>query len=297
MEIRQLVYFLQICKDKTFSEAANHLYITQQALSHSIKNLEEELGVSLLKRGKHGIELTEIGTYIQENGKPLVDEFERICQFITDKSNFQTGVISIAVAPGVSFFLIPQVMLDFREKYKDIQFDIHECNDAECERLVEEEIVPIACSIAPIRSSKLQFIPFIQYNSVLLVNKLNPLASKSTILFSELKNEKFSYINKDFNRYWKFVEKCNENHFEPNIIYTSSLLDPIVSMVEKNFAVAPLSSELAKKYVSDNICAIPFDPKDEFTWEAGFVVKNNYNLNNIIKLFIDYTLSRNFEQL
>jgi DNA-binding transcriptional LysR family regulator len=297
VEIRQLIYFLQICKDKSFSKASGNLYITQQALSHSVKNLEDELGISLFNRNKHGIELTEIGAYIEEQSRPIIAEFERICLSITDQSNFQKGSISIAVTAGVDFFLIPQVLLGFQEKYMDIQFDIKECNDSECERMVEEEIVPIACSVAPIRSAKLHYIPFIRHDSVLLVNKSNVLASKTTVYFTDLKNEKFSFVSKNFNRYWYFIEQCHKNHFEPNIIYTSSLLDPIVSMVEKNLAVTPLSSELAKRFISNNIQIVPFDPKEEFFWEAGFIYKNNYHLDHVIKLFIDYTLSRNFEQL
>ncbi len=57
MELRNLYYFLQVCDDKSFSAAATRLYITQQALSKSVKALEKELGSELFKKTGNTIRL------------------------------------------------------------------------------------------------------------------------------------------------------------------------------------------------------------------------------------------------
>ena len=59
MELRILKYFVTIAKEENITRAANSLHVTQPTLSRQIKNLEEELGVSLFKRSNHNIHLTE----------------------------------------------------------------------------------------------------------------------------------------------------------------------------------------------------------------------------------------------
>lgn len=66
MELKQLSYFIQIINDKSFSQAAKNLYLTQQAVSKAIRNLEEELGVPLFYRHASGLELTEYGIILQK---------------------------------------------------------------------------------------------------------------------------------------------------------------------------------------------------------------------------------------
>jgi DNA-binding transcriptional LysR family regulator len=66
MEYRQLVNFLTACKEKSISAAAEKLYISQQGLSKSIKQLEKSLDVPLFFRTRHGIEPTEFGAALQK---------------------------------------------------------------------------------------------------------------------------------------------------------------------------------------------------------------------------------------
>ena len=67
MEFRQLQHFLVVAQELNFSKAAQKSYITQQALSKSIKILEKELGVPLFERLPRGLALTEYGTVLSTN--------------------------------------------------------------------------------------------------------------------------------------------------------------------------------------------------------------------------------------
>lgn len=71
MELRVLRYFLAVCEEKNISKAANSLHISQPSLSRQLKNLEEELGVTLFYRGHQEITLTQEGYYLQEHLKKL----------------------------------------------------------------------------------------------------------------------------------------------------------------------------------------------------------------------------------
>lgn len=75
MEFKHIEYFVETCRHRSLSKAAEALYISQQALSRSIANLEEELGCTLFQRTVKGITLTEDGTYLHRVFAPQVEQF------------------------------------------------------------------------------------------------------------------------------------------------------------------------------------------------------------------------------
>lgn len=72
MELRVLKYFLVVATERNISNAAKILYVSQPALSKQLKNLEEELGVILFKRGNRNITLTEDGVYFLTKAKEIL---------------------------------------------------------------------------------------------------------------------------------------------------------------------------------------------------------------------------------
>lgn len=75
MEFKHLEYFVETSRYKSMSKAAEALYISQQALSRCIANMERELGVELFSRSVKGIKLTEDGKYLYDTFAPQVERF------------------------------------------------------------------------------------------------------------------------------------------------------------------------------------------------------------------------------
>ena len=76
MEFQQLRYFLQLCEDKSFVTAAEHLYISQQALRKSVRKAEDELGVELVYRKGNSINLTPAGDCVRTFAALITHEVE-----------------------------------------------------------------------------------------------------------------------------------------------------------------------------------------------------------------------------
>lgn len=78
MEIRQLQYFVESARRKSFSQAARFLYTTQPNISKSIRKLEEELQIELFRRGNVGVELTLEGEIVYEHAKRILENMEQM---------------------------------------------------------------------------------------------------------------------------------------------------------------------------------------------------------------------------
>ena len=84
MRIEQLEYVLEVARQKSFSMAANHLHVSQQSLSQSIKNLEQELGVELFARTNRGVYQTREGELVVDFSRDMLSRYEQLREQLQD---------------------------------------------------------------------------------------------------------------------------------------------------------------------------------------------------------------------
>lgn len=287
MELKQLKYFLQICKDESFSKAAKNLYITQQGLSKAIKHLEEEIHAPVFYRTVTGVKLTQYGEYLQEKSKHILQEADVILDDIKQMNRFNEGTINAAFSFGVISALTPAFISGFKEIYPHIELNIREYEDYYCEEAVFNEEADVGFTIAPVEKTKFNVIIVKRDKMCILVNEHNPLSLKSQVDFSEIKNEKFIIVNEKFKLYHNFINKCREAGFEPEIYFTTMemILVHNLSRLNKGVGVSVhfISNDVA------NVRPITFiDPS--CTWEVCLITKKNCLASHITKTFINYTL-------
>ena len=85
MTLQQIRYVAEIARHGTISKAAQELYITQPHLSSVLKELENELGITIFSRARKGVVLTEDGREFLHFARPLLEQEERILNFYADK--------------------------------------------------------------------------------------------------------------------------------------------------------------------------------------------------------------------
>ncbi|MFK8052163.1 MAG: LysR family transcriptional regulator [Woeseiaceae bacterium] len=102
MNIRQLKQFVSIAETGSISRSAKEQNISQPALTRSVKNLEEDLGVELIERRSNGVFLTDFGHHLLEYARCIVNDSERVRREILAMKAGVRGTISIGVGPSFS---------------------------------------------------------------------------------------------------------------------------------------------------------------------------------------------------
>lgn len=148
MELRTIKYFSQLCKDLNFTVAASNLYVTQQALSKAIGNLEKELGVQLFVRGTSGLALTEFGEAFKEEVQPALEAMDRAYKKIQYMKDLNHVRIHFGHVYGI--YTPVQLMIeDFCAKYPHIEIVTEEGTDDRCEMDFKDGKHDIICINEP----------------------------------------------------------------------------------------------------------------------------------------------------
>lgn len=154
MDIRVLRHFVVIAREENITHAAKRLHISQPSLSKQIKELEDELGKTLLIRGKRKVSLTEDGVLLFKRAQEVIELFDKMEKEV--KSDHEiTGEINIGGAPTKDILNIASLL---REEHPDIRFNFYmnEANDI-LERL-DHGLLDFAVMIEPIDSMKYETI-------------------------------------------------------------------------------------------------------------------------------------------
>lgn len=120
------------------SQAVENLYISQQALSRCIQNLESELGCMLFHRTSKGSILTDEGKYLYKRFSPIVADFHNALDTAYDKLSQQPKKITLASSPMIFGLLYPDALYAFQEKHSNFTLEILEQSDTEVMQYVLE---------------------------------------------------------------------------------------------------------------------------------------------------------------
>ena len=126
MDMRQLRYFAQVVESGSFSKAATKLHVAQPALSQHVRHMEEELGVSLLHRGTHGVSPTEAGDRLMRHAKRILAEFAEIPDSVRGEAIAPRGEVRFGLPGTVSELLAAPLIEAARERYPEVRIRVVE---------------------------------------------------------------------------------------------------------------------------------------------------------------------------
>ena len=187
MDIRIMEYFLAITREGNISAAAEALHVSQPALSRQIKDLEEELGVTLFERGSRKIRLTEEGMILRRRAEEMVRLMQITEGEIRQSHNAISGEIHIGAGESLSFHHLSEIAGKIHKSYPDIRFYITSGDTADLIEQLNTGLIDVALIFTDYDHSLYQGIRLPNEDKLgLLMRKDDPLACKSEITVSDL---------------------------------------------------------------------------------------------------------------
>jgi DNA-binding transcriptional LysR family regulator len=284
MKFMQMIYFREVCRTNNISKASKELFVSQPAISSSIKALEQEFGLQLFHRNNNKLFLTPEGEFFNLQIQEILDGIEKLELKMKDLGKNHNR-IKIGVPPMIGIFLFPKIFNEFKAHYPKTEIEIRESGSLEIRRYVSDDVVDVAIGILDKdMSSQFNLLPLYETELVFAVNKGHPLAQKKTISFPMLTNEKIILMKADSFQNPKIRERFASLGIEPNVFLYSSQLYTIKKFISYGNCGAFVFREIAE--MDDDMVPIAFE--DPIKISIGLIWKQHTMLYRETENFIDF---------
>ncbi|MBQ3265615.1 MAG: LysR family transcriptional regulator [Ruminococcus sp.] len=289
MEFKHIEYFIETAKYKSISKAAEGLFISQQALSRCIQNLETELDCKLFERTVKGSVLTESGKTLYDKFFPIVEQYRNTEEEIFAALSNRSQTLSFACVPSIFRVLDTDLLFEFEERYPNITLDRKEMSGFDADNYVKEDSKHFGLIAIPENRHGMRFkyLPIKTLPIMLCVHKDDPLAQQETVSFGQLKDKNFLMFEKRSHFHNIIADHGKKHGFKPKGNYVSSDINQIFNLVNKGKGVFISPPDESAKMLFKNIRMIPFDD-DTLTYCIAFVFKDYDRLSPTAKRFMDF---------
>lgn len=250
MELRQLQYVVQIAAEKNFSRAAEKLHIAQPSLSQQLSKLEKEIGVLLFRRTTNSVELTHAGTVFTNKAAAILDAVEQLRQEMDDLAQMRKGRLVVGSLPITGSHVLPLVLPVFQARYPEIEVVLVEDSTSRLEQLTASGQTDLSLLSLPLGDPALAYEPLIEEEIVLAVPPAHRLAPEDAypagIPAGELNREPFIVLKKGQGFRQITHDLCAQAGFEPRIVFESSNIETVQSLVAAGMGIAFVPSMVAR---------------------------------------------------
>ena len=242
LEIRHLKLVAAIAETGSVTRAGNRLHLTQSALSHQLRDAEEQLGASLFERRNRQMALTTAGERLLRSARTVLEELDRAEREIQHSNGNVAAQCTLRLSTEcytVYHWLPPRVKL-FQRRFPAVEFQLAiDATDNPFEALLEGKLdLAIVCT--PIRNRRIRYTPLFEDEVVLIVPPGHRLAGKSYVVPSDLAEETlFIFPPKDDSTL--LMKILAPAGVTPRRIQEVMLTEVIIEMVRGGMGVASMA--------------------------------------------------------
>ncbi len=257
MKLVQLKYFLAVCKYGTFSGAAKDLFISQPAISQTIRELESEYHVRLFDRTNNRLVVTEDGKWLYAKAQDIVRRVDEVDKELRERSENRSSV-KIGIAPMAgSVFLYPLVK-EMRAAYPGIVPDLREAGSLELRRWLDSNSIDLAFGTMDcMDSAKFASYTLGEEEFMYCVHKSHPLANRERVTWSQVAEYSVCMFREDSYQNSIIKQKVAEFGLSLNVLMYTSQLNSIFTMLAYGECGAFLFEKVLKK--DSDFVAIPIE--------------------------------------
>lgn len=238
MELRQFLAFKEVIERGGFTRAANHLHLTQSAVSQQVKALEDELGTTLLHRACRQVRLTDAGQVFLTHVRQILAQVEDAQADVAEVVEGVKGNCRVACIPSIAPRILPHLILGFRQAFPHIDMQTRVGSETQLLDWLKEGAVDVCITGLPIACEDIEEKILLQEKFILAVPVEHHFAGRITIKLEELFSEDLILPPHDGVMSTWFSGLCEDVGFKPNVVFESDDLTTRLGMVGAGLGIS-----------------------------------------------------------
>jgi LysR family transcriptional activator of glutamate synthase operon len=241
MELRQLIYFVNVAKKQHMTNAAHELHVAQSAVSRQIRLLEEELQVELFLHKGRNVQLTPAGKLFLERVERILADLDKAVLELHDYEDPELGVVRLGFPHSLGVNLVPQVVAKFRAIHPLVKFTFKQGTYSNLlEQVLEGEIDLAFISPYPEENPNVIGHKLLSEPLYAVLPMNHALANQRSIRLGQLQHDPFILFGEGHSLRTMVWDACQQAGFTPQISFEGEETDTIRGLVAAGMGVSLL---------------------------------------------------------
>ena len=286
--LNSLLVFHEVSKHRSFSKAAEELFISQPAVTKHIKELECRVGMGLIQRRRGGFLLTDAGKILFKYTHKISSHLMDIENLLEDLKKDHQGILKIGTTESYSKGLMPELLSGFQTSFPFMKIALDVGNSEEIEKSLLAYKNDLALIAVTKKSPRFESIPFLKEELVLIVSPNHLLANKKSVSLKELEKYPLIIRAKGSTTRRIILQAFKDVGIHPSLLIEAGSSEFIKQWVSEGKGV----SIIVKRAVEDEekreiIKTIPLSEK--LYLQVAFLYLKKEKSNPAIKTFVNFT--------
>ena len=250
LEIRHIQYFLAVAEELHFKKAADKLFISQPGLSRQIKQMEDQLGVTLFYRDNRNVELSNVGEYLKQELSVMMKHIDLTIEHAQLMEKGIEGSLKMGYIGSAMHEIIPNMLIEIKNNNLNTRFDLKEMdNTTQINALLHQEIDFGFVRMERIPNS-LSTKEALEDTFSLVLPEEHPITIENFKNIKQLQAESFILFESNYSQsyYEKVMQIFDDSGFSPVVSHNSVEASTIYRLVENKLGVAIVPTTMKSGY-------------------------------------------------
>src|SRR5580704_9868083 len=277
MELRQIRSFLSIAETLHFGRTAELIHLSQPALSHQIRTLEEEVGVRLFERNRRKTTLTAAGLTFRDAAAAALSQLEQAIHRARLAASGKLGLLRIGFVSTAGSEIVPNIVRQFRESNPEVEFSLRNILTAQQVQMLEAGSLDIGFLRLPIgEQSALDVVTVHREPFVLVVPSSHKLAKRKRVRLREVAGQGFVMYERTYAPGFHdlILGILRDTGIVPNVSQTAGEIPMLISLVASGMGITIMPASAARHYVASVVACDILDRIP--TVEIGMAVSKRF---------------------
>lgn len=285
--LNSLLVFHEVAKRKSFSKAAEGLFISQPAVTKHIRSLESKVGIGLIQRGRGGFALTEAGKVLFKHTQKISSHLMEIENVLGNFQKDHYGLLKIGTTESYSKCLMPRLLSGFQASFPFIKIALDVGNSEE----IEKNLITYRNDLALIGitkvSSKFESIPFLKEDLVLIVSPTHSLAKRQAVSLREIERYPLIISARGSTTRKILLQAFKELNIYPSLLIEAGSSEFIKQWVSEGKGVSVIVKRIVEEEGKKEVIKI-VPLMEKIVLEVAFLYLKEERSNPAIKTFVNY---------
>ncbi|WP_261841035.1 LysR family transcriptional regulator [Aliamphritea ceti] len=255
LSVRHLRAFLQIAATGSFTRAAESLHQTQSTLTATIKQLEQQVGLSLFDRTTRSVILTQAGERFLPQAKQLISDFDTAIGDLQAISAHQHGLVTVAASPSTVSRLLPKLVQLYKAEYPDVDICLRDDNAAQLEQLIISNDADFAIAASHSQHPDLNYQQILTDDYGVVLTRHHPLSDIPQLTWQQIEAEPLVHLSSDSAIRQQLTEHIPAFSQPPGLEVSTT--SGLAALVEQGLGITLLPALAASTTAFQNLNFVP----------------------------------------